>query len=138
MKKVLTNGAVGIKLMSMSKTYTELYHVSGWGLLATAGIGDVFTLKPGPQGAEGQGVYFSEGAPVSATTAEGTHKSGIAAIVIIKVQSAAGWWRTKASLAKKFGRPRTWHSAGKNVECKVVSIEQRDGTRLLVCQGEVK
>lgn len=124
--------------MFMSKTYTELYHVSGWELLATAGVGDVFTLKPGPQGAEGSGVYFSEAAPVAATTAEGTHRCGIAAIVVIEVESASGWWRTKASLAKKFGRPRTWHSAGKNVECKVVSINEKDGSRLLVCLGEVK
>lgn len=124
--------------MFMSKTCTELYHVSGWALLATVGIGDVFTLKPGQQGAEGNGVYFSEGAPVPATTAEGTHRCGIAAIVVIEVESASGWWRTKASLAKKFGRPRTWHSTGKNVECRVVSIEQRNGNRLLVCQGAVK
>ncbi len=91
-----------------------------------------------PQGAEGHGVYFSEGAPVAATTAEGTHSRGTAAIVVIEVESASGWWRTKASLAKKFGRARTWHSDGKNVECKVVSINEKSGSRLLVCQGAVK
>ena len=39
-------------------------------------------------------------------------------------------WQTK-NMALRIG-------AAQNVECKVVSIEQRDGTRLLVCQGAVK
>lgn len=101
---------------------TRLYHISGWGELSDAKVGDTFTLKPGRQNAEGLGVYFSEGAPVKVTTAEGTAQSGATAVVETEVSGTAGWWRTKPSIARKFNRPITWHTDGKSLSCKVESV----------------
>ena len=100
----------------------RLYHISGWGELSDAKVGDTFTLKPGRQNAEGLGVYFSEGAPVKVTTAEGTAQSGATAVVETEVSGTAGWWRTKPSIARKFNRPITWHTDGKSLSCKVESV----------------
>jgi hypothetical protein len=88
---------------------TSLYHVSS---LRWAGE-ETITLRPGPQGAEGVGVYFSEGEP-RFSAAEGA-RQGTGAIFLIEVVSATGWWRTKPGIARKHNRPRTWHSAGKSV-----------------------
>ena len=55
---------------SSSTARLRIYHVSGWGLLASLRAGDAFELVPGSQHAEGPGVYFSEGAP-RLTAAEG-------------------------------------------------------------------
>jgi len=41
----------------------ELFHRSSWSDLADAQVGGEFVLHPGMQGAEGAGVYFSEGVP---------------------------------------------------------------------------
>ena len=100
----------------------RLYHISGWGELSDAEVGDTFTLKPGRQNAEGLGVYFSEGAPVKVTTAEGTAQSGATAVVETGVSGTAGWRRTKPSIARKFNRPITWHTDGKSLSCKVESV----------------
>ena len=100
----------------------RLYHISGWGELSDAEVGDTFTLKPRRQNAEGLGVYFSEGAPVKVTTAEGTAQSGATAVVETGVSGTAGWWRTKPSIARKFNRPITWHTDGKSLSCKVESV----------------
>ena len=112
---------------------TSLYHISGWVHLATSKVGDVFDLVPGPQHAEGLGVYFAESTPPPASTAEGAVR-GVSAVVRISVETHAGWWRTKASLARKFARPRTWHSDGKTVACRVVSVDRIDGMRRLNCE----
>jgi hypothetical protein len=111
----------------------SLFHVSGWALLATATIGIEFVLVPGPQHAEGPGVYFSEGSPVPSSTAEGSH-DGVAAIVHLATESHAGWWRTKSSLARKFGRARTWHSDSKSIRCVVRRVDVVNGSRLLDCE----
>ena len=84
-----------------------LYHVSSlqWG-------GETkITLLPGPQGAEGAGVYFSESKP-RLSAAEGCRLTGIGTIFCVEVTTAAGWWRTKAGIARKHKRPRTWHTQG--------------------------
>ena len=99
----------------------KLYHITNWKDLATAKPGDVFTLKPGPQHAEGPGVYFSQDVPVKVTTAEGTAQSGASAVVETEVSSSSGWWRTKPGIARKFNRPITWHTDGKNLSCEVQS-----------------
>lgn len=114
-------------------TLTSLFHVSGWQHLATLRVGDSFTLIPGPQHAEGVGVYFSESAPVPTSTAEGA-RTGVSAVVQITTSSSVGWWRTKASLARKFGRPRTWHSDGKQVLCRVVAVSFVDRIPQLTCE----
>lgn len=97
------------------------YHVSGWADLASAQCGTEFTLRPGTQCAEGLGVYFSETAP-RVSAAEGCCNNPTA-IIVIEVESSVGWWRTKPGIARKFGRPITWHTDGKSVTCKVEAVE---------------
>ena len=100
---------------------SRLFHLSSWEHLSTLSAGDVFILAPGPQGAEGTGVYFSEGAP-RVTAAEGVGRDGLAAVVVIqRPDTATGWYRTKGSVCRKHKRPRTWHTQGKNLALRVVS-----------------
>ena len=98
-----------------------IYHVSGWTYLQNVRPGDTFTLKPGPQHAEGLGVYFSEGEP-RLTAAEGARRDGVAAIVVL-FRTGANWWRSKTSVARKYGRPITWHSNGFPVTVRVKRVE---------------
>lgn len=79
-------------------------------------------MKPGSQHAEGPGVYFSQDVPVKVTTAEGTSQSGASAVIETEASSPSGWWRTKPNLARKFNRPITWHTDGKNLSCEVQSV----------------
>lgn len=109
----------------------KLYHVSGWSDLAAKTSGDTFVLVPGPQHAEGAGVYFAEGA-VRVTAAEGCRGTP-AAIVELAVDSPRGWWRTKPALARKHGRAITWHSQGANVACRVTAVSDLDGVPVLHC-----
>ena len=91
---------------------THLFHVA-----AIAPEGDAVTLVPGPQGAEGVGVYWAEGRP-RMTAAEGARRHGGAtAIYVIErpEQGVRDWWRTKGARYKKRGRPRTWHTRGKAI-----------------------
>ena len=100
----------------------SLYHISNWDGVAHATVGDQFVLQPGPQGAEGPGVYFSQDTPVRVTTAEGTQRTfGTPTVVKVYVDSATGWWRTKPATARKFNRPITWHTAGKSLRCTVLA-----------------
>lgn len=100
-----------------------LFHVSGWAELLAAHPGDIVTLLPGPQGAEGRGVYFSEGSP-RVSAAEGCARSGSDPItLIVPAPSPQGWWRSKKSVCHKHGRPRTWHSAGREVRIAVISVD---------------
>lgn len=100
-----------------------LWHASAWADLAAAHPGDEFTLRPGPQAVEGRGVYFSEGVP-RPSAAEG---AGGAPTVLVRIDapSGFGWWRTKPGVARKAGRPRTWHSDGKSIVLLV--LERDDG-----------
>ena len=100
---------------------TVLWHASAWTDLAAAQVGDTLTLRPGSQTAEGRGVYFSEDAP-RPTAAEGA-KGSPTVLVRIETTSGAGWWRTKLGVARKAGRPRTWHSDGKSVTLLVLGRE---------------
>jgi len=106
-----------------------LYHRSGWTALATAEAGDTFSLAPGPQGAEGVGVYFSEGSPVRLSTAEGS-RSGQTALIAMPAPARAGWWLSKGNKTK-FGKPRTWHTDGKTLAVVVRHVET-DGTGVRV------
>ena len=118
---------------SSSTARLRIYHVSGWGLLASLRSGDVFELVLGSQHAEGPGVYFSEGAP-RLTAAEGAAGRPTAIVEVeLDVVSAAGWWRSKASIARKHGRPLTWHSAGARVACVVREVGMLEGLPLLRC-----
>lgn len=112
---------------------TTLYHASSWGLLAGASTGQEFALVPGPQGAEGRGVYFAEGLP-RPSAADGLRGESPQAIVAIQVADATGWWRTKAGIARKFGRPRSWHSDGKSVACRIVRREATPSGLVLHCE----
>jgi hypothetical protein len=99
----------------------KLYHVSGWDLLSTIKEGETFTLLPGPQGAEGKGVYFSEEEP-RPTAAEGA-QNRITAVVVVFAGSK-GWWLSKSAKARKFEKPRTWHTQGKSLTCQAQQINQ--------------
>jgi hypothetical protein len=101
----------------------KLFHVSGWDYLKEVSVGDCFTLKSGTQCAEGIGVYFSEGTP-RFSAAEGAHNDIIATIVIDAELSDASWYRSKSFKARKPGKPRTWHTNGKNVLCIVKNIDE--------------
>ena len=118
----------------MQSEFDMLHHVSGWSDLAAASVGDSFVLVPGPQHAEGPGVYFSADVP-RFTAAEGAVK-GVAAVVRIDTPSAIGWWRTKAGIARKFGRAITWHSLGRSVRCFVCALSIVDGVRYLDCDWQ--
>lgn len=107
-----------------------LVHVSGWTALAGLTVGAAFTLVPGSQCAEGVGVYFAEGA-ARVSAAEGC-KGQPTAIVELEASSSVGWWRTKAGIAKKFGRPVTWHTSGKSVTCAVLNRAELDGVPVLL------
>jgi len=105
----------------MVSSNSNLYHVSGWGKLSSASPGDTFTLRPGPQGAEGKGVYFSEEKP-RFSAAEGS-KGGVTGVVVIPCpESAKGWSRTKNSICRKHGRPRTWHTKGREITLRVCQV----------------
>lgn len=126
------------KSVSGDTVPTRLFHISSYVELKAARVGDEFVLVPGPQGAEGPGVYFSEAMPRSESAAEGTHAKGVAAVLAIDVFSSWGWWRMKPAIARKFGRPRTWHTDGKSLRVRVQErgeIDLGDGVpvRLLVC-----
>jgi hypothetical protein len=108
-----------------------LFHVSGWQDLSSLSIGESFILQPGRQCAEGLGVYFAEGA-TRVSAAEGCQ--GVpSAIVVIEASNNAGWWQSKAAKARKFGKPRTWHSDGKRVACTVEAIDQMEDIPVLHC-----
>lgn len=88
-------------------------------------------LKPGPQGAEGVGVYFSQGA-YRLTAAEGAARNGYGCIFVIDAPSPRGWFRSKNSVCKKHGRPRTWHSNGRDVQLtNLRQIGESDGLPLV-------
>lgn len=99
-----------------------LYHVSAWSDLATKNVGEKFVLKPGTQNAEGVGVYFAEGVP-SVKAADGVRFAQPTAIIAIDANDNAGWWQSKASKARKFGKPRTWHSSNKYIVAQVKRVE---------------
>jgi len=64
---------------------------------------------------------------------EKDEKKGIAITIEIVISSSKGWWKTKNSVAKKFGRPRTYHSRGKNIKCRILD---RQGWGKLICSWE--
>jgi hypothetical protein len=92
-----------------------LFHVSGWESLPEVKVGESFVLVPGTQCAEGRGVYFSEEAP-RLTAAEGAHMRP-SAVVVITTTNNEGWWQSKRAKARKFKKPRTWHTDGKKIQC---------------------
>jgi hypothetical protein len=100
-----------------------LYHYSTHPVLATASAGDTFTLRPGAQGAEGLGVYFAERPRLQAADAIASGVPCTGCVVIDRPAAQAGWFVTKLSLARKFGRPRTWHTCGRSLTLTVVSVE---------------
>jgi hypothetical protein len=101
----------------------KLYHLSSWEGLLDLKVNDTFILTPGPQGAEGVGVYFSENEPRVVSSVDGIVRSGkLSAIIEIPIDSTKGWWRSKNSITRKFNRPKTWHSNGKKIKCLVKNI----------------
>jgi len=109
----------------------SLYHRSSMPELQNINIGETFTLSPGPQGAEGRGVYFSKGTPVKPTTAEGTRGGKQSAIVVMQTPARDGWFVSKSSKTKKFGKPQTWHTNNKPISLQVTNISEINGERIL-------
>jgi len=118
-------------ISNVLRSPNSLYHRSSSAELRDVVVGDNFTLRPGPQGAEGVGVYFSQGAPVKPTTAEGTLRKGQTAIVVIDTPSRTGWYVSKTGKTEKFGKPRTWHTDNKTLELRVTQITDVDGDRVI-------
>lgn len=96
-----------------------LYHFSTHPALLHIRPGDTFTLHPGRNCAEGRGVYFAEEPRRAAADALEQGGTETGCVVIPRPQSAAGWWRTKKGLARKFNRPVTWHTAGRSLTLTV-------------------
>ena len=101
------------------RMYQKLYHVTGWDEVKTLEPGDALTLKPGTQNAQGEGVYFSENLP-RYTAAEGA-KGNPKAVVEIVAENTEGWYRSKEAFAKKYNKPRTWHTKGKDIRLIVIA-----------------
>ena len=112
----------------MEKT---LYHITAWENIPKE-VGAEFILVPGPQCAEGTGVFFSEGKP-RPEAADGTYMGSCSALVQITASGREGWWKTKNSICRKFGRPRTYHSRGKSIKCRILD---RQGWGKLICSWE--
>ncbi len=110
----------------------QLFHISGWEELKEKEIGGIFTLHPGPQGAEGKGVYFSEKQP-RFSAAEGAREKHFT-VVVIETNPSKDWWKSKSYVERKFQRPRTWHSEGKSLECRIEEIKIIEGVRYLFCK----
>lgn len=60
-------------------------------------------------------------------------QADLAATWLEKMNLAVAWWRSKASVARKYGRPLTWHSAGARVACVVREVGTLEGLPLLRC-----
>lgn len=127
----------GRSIENKERATKKLYHLSSWERLADLKIGDTFTLTPGPQGAEGAGVYFSENEPRTLSSADGVVRAGkLSGIVEVSVDSPRGWWRSKGSMVRKFKRPRTWHTDNKVMRLIVNNIEMRNGVPHIACEWE--
>ena len=115
---------------------TPLFHVTAWSELLSKQVNDSFVLNPGPQGAEGKGVYFSQTYP-RFTAAEGANLNGKkpAAVIVIEAKKSDDWWTSKGSV-KKYGRPKTWHSKDKSMVFQIKSIKDVDGLRYLECDWQ--
>ena len=109
----------------------KLYHRSSMPELKSIGVGETFTLTPGPQGAEGRGVYFSQSQPVRPTTAEGTRALGQTAIIVMQRPAKDGWFVSKLGKTKKFGKPQTWHTDNKEISFKVTKVTEVNGERII-------
>lgn len=115
----------------------DLYHVTGWEKTGDLEPGDVFKLNPGPQGAQGKGVYFSEEEP-RFSAAEGAKGNPIAVIHIKGGLLSEGWYRSKAAHSRKFGYPRTRHTKGQSIELRVLhSKKLENGIVQLDCDYEL-
>lgn len=100
----------------------NLYHVSGWEEIKDLKPGDALTLKPGEHNAQGEGVYFSEDIPrVSAADNLTQNQKSPSAIIEIIATNIEGWYRSKPELVKKYNKPRTWHSDGKEMRLVVLT-----------------
>jgi len=106
-----------------------LYHWSNSKELAQLSPGDIFILNPGPQGAEGPGVYFST-KPVRVSTAEGVGRSDIEKPILVTAYfeniNTKQWWRSKGRKTVKFNKPQTWHSNNASVKLDIFDIVNYD------------
>ena len=108
-----------------------LYHRSNLEKLANVENGDKFVLQPGPQGAEGKGVYFSQDEVVRETTAEGTARKPQTAVVVIKTPLRDGWYVSKTGKTIKYGKPRTWHTENKTIDLQAVDVKTIEGEKVI-------
>jgi hypothetical protein len=112
---------------------TTIYHASAWRGFSALTPGAEVVLLPGPQGAEGAGVYFAEEIRVSASDSCYLAGGAMAVFAIQAEESDSAWWRTKKGLAKKFGKPRTWHTAGRKIALRVLKVHSYEGIPLYEC-----
>jgi hypothetical protein len=111
-----------------------LYHRSNLDKLSSVKNGDKFVLQPGPQGAEGKGVYFSQDKTVRETTAEGTARKPQTAVVVIKTPSRDGWYVSKTGKTIKYGKPRTWHTENKTINLQAVDVKTIEGEKVIFAE----
>jgi len=117
--------------MPASQSESYLYHVTTHPGAASVAVGDVLRLDPGPQGAEGKGVYFSEGkVRVQAADAVQTGGKTITAIIAIRQPEQKGvWYRAKNSAKSARKGARTWHTNGHSLD---LIVKSRDG-QIIFC-----
>lgn len=98
----------------------KLFHCSSH--LFSLQVGEKVTLFPGTQNAQGIGVYFSESQP-DLRASDSCYLHGHKTTFIVHVEPPFNlWYRSKRSMDKRSGRPRTWHSSGRSVTLVVLEI----------------
>ena len=112
-----TTGIMSDNLKHIRDSGNSIFHVSR---IPYSNFQEI-TLKPGKQNAEGIGVYFSE-KEFRISAAEGC--KGIPGMIFrIDNPDSGKFWRSKNSVCKKYGRPRTWVYRG---SIKLVNIRKID------------
>ena len=112
----------------------RLFHASSFQGFRSLRAGDVVTLRPGKQNAQGVGVYLSAGAP-DVRASDSVHEAGLAVVFDLSVDTDKSWYASKNSADRKKGRPKTWHTQGRDLSVRIDSVQIVDGVRHLVGVG---
>lgn len=99
-----------------------MYHVTSWADLKDVQIGEAFTLRPGRNNAQGEGVYFSETVPrIEAADSARSDPQAIVEIFAEDTNNDDSWYKSKGELVEKYQKERSWHTKGKQMRLIVLS-----------------
>ena len=93
------------------------------------------TLRPGTQGAQGAGVYLSEG-EADIRASDSCVLNGLRCVFVLECDTNKEWYRSKNSADRKKGRPKTWHTNGANLRVTVTDSVNKDGVTFIYGKGE--